>query len=212
MDDRDGDCGPEVVQQRSVPPRLPVWVAGDVRLGHRRAIGYEDAPHGVLVVYTERSAAFDDRQRTIFANVGEIIGFAITAAERKDALVADSVLECSWEIRDQDQFFVRAATRLGATVTLEGITRRGGDEYLAYLTVTDASPGEIRDLADRSETIDHVRIVSVQRIGRVDCRVVMLSALQLSSTEKAAATTRLIEPVALVGDYPDLAVVPSASP
>jgi|APHM01.1.fsa_nt_gi hypothetical protein len=40
----------------------------------------------------------------------------------------------------------------------------------------------------------------------------MLSALQLSSMEKAAATTRLIKPVALMSDYPDLAGVPNVSP
>lgn len=123
-------------------------------------IEYDDALYGVLVVYATDSAAFDERQQASFADLGEAIGFAIAAAERKEALVAESALELTLSIRDPNQFFIQAATRFDATVTLEGITGRTDDAYLEYFTVTGISPAEIRDLADQSGMVDHVRVVS----------------------------------------------------
>lgn len=123
-------------------------------------IEHGDVLYGVLVVYAVPATAFGDRQRESFVDLGETIGFAITAAERKDALVAESVLELTLSIRDSEQFFIQAASRLDATVKLDGIAGRSDDVYLAYFTVTDASPAAIRDLADQSEMVNHVRMVS----------------------------------------------------
>jgi len=123
-------------------------------------IEYDDALYGVLVVYVTDSAAFDERQQASFANLGETIGFAIAAAERKEALVAENALELTLSIRDPNQFFIQAATRFDATVTLEGITGRTDDTYLEYFTVTGTSPAEIRALAEQSGMVDQVRVVS----------------------------------------------------
>lgn len=123
-------------------------------------IEYGDVLYGVLVVDATQATAFGDRQQTSFLDLGETIGFAIAAAERKEALVAETILELTLSIRDPDQFFIQAATQYDATVTLDGIAGRGDDVYLAYFTVTGASSAAIRDLAEQSEMPDHVRVVS----------------------------------------------------
>jgi GAF domain-containing protein len=102
-------------------------------------IEYDDALYGVLVVYSARSGAFGDRQRAGLADLGETIGFAITAAGRKDALVADSVLELTLRIRDPGQFFVRAATELGGSAALEG-GRRTGRRHTPRVLHRDGRP------------------------------------------------------------------------
>lgn len=134
----------------------------DVEAALAAPIEYEDALYGVVVVYTARPEMFDDRQREIFGDLGETIGFAITAVERKDALAADTVLELTLTVRDPDQFFIHAATQLETTLSLAGITKRGETEYLEYFTVADASPDRIRELADRFDGLDHLRIVNEQ--------------------------------------------------
>jgi PAS domain S-box-containing protein len=123
-------------------------------------IEYDDALYGVLVVCATDSTAFDERQQASFADLGETIGFAIAAAERKEALVAENALELTLSIRDPNQFFIQAAKQFDATVTLEGITGPVDETYLEYFTVTGTSPAEIRALAEQSGIVDHVRVVS----------------------------------------------------
>lgn len=128
-------------------------------------IRHEDVQYGVLVVYAEQSAAFGDRQRASFGTLGETIGFAVAAAERKDALVAESVLELTLSVRDPEQFFIQAASRFDASVRLEGVAGRGDDTYIEYFTVTGASPAALREFAERRETVDHVRVVNDHASG-----------------------------------------------
>lgn len=123
---------------------------------------HQETLYGVLEVYADNSTTIGKRQRTVLAELGETIGHAIAAAERKEALATDSVLELTFSIWDPEQFFVQVATQLGASVTLEGIVERDGDSYLEYFTVTNASPASIRDLVDQLENPDHVRIIRQQ--------------------------------------------------
>jgi predicted DNA binding protein/putative methionine-R-sulfoxide reductase with GAF domain len=123
-------------------------------------IGYEDALYSVLVVYAEQPSAFGDRQQASFADLGETIGLANTAAERKSALVADSILELTLGIQDPDQFFIHAAAEFGVTVSLEGLVKQDDNTHLEYFTLPEVSPEQIRELADRTAEIDHVRVVS----------------------------------------------------
>jgi PAS domain S-box-containing protein len=123
-------------------------------------IEYGDVRYGVLVVYATQETAFRNRQQASFVSLGETIGFAIAAAERKEALVAERVFELTLSIQDSDQFFIQAATQCDATVTLDGIAVRGDDAYLAYFTVTGASPEAIRGLAEQRGMPDHVRVVN----------------------------------------------------
>ncbi|WP_236045093.1 bacterio-opsin activator domain-containing protein [Haloarcula nitratireducens] len=134
--------------------------AADIEAVVAVPLEYRNALYGVLLVYATDSTAFDERQQARFADLGETIGFAIAAAERKEALVAETAFALTLSIRDPDQFFLQAATRFDTTVTLEGVTGRTNDTYFEYFTVSGVSPAEIRDLANQNEMIDHVRIVS----------------------------------------------------
>ncbi|MBX0326008.1 PAS domain S-box protein [Halomicroarcula sp. F13] len=133
-------------------------------------IEYGDVLYGVLVVYATQARAFGDRQQASFVDLGETIGFATAAAERKEALVAERVLELTLSIRDPNQSFIQAATQCGATVTLDGIAGRGADSYLAYFTVTGVSPAAVRDLVAQGEMPDCVRVVSTHETSSL-CEV-----------------------------------------
>jgi PAS domain S-box-containing protein len=129
-------------------------------------IEHEDALYGVLVVYATDSTALDERQQASFADLGKTIGFTIAAAERKEALVAESALELTLGIRNGDQLFTHVASELESAVKLEGIAGHDAERYLTYVTVSDASPDEIRALAAQTEGIDQCRVVSTHE---TDC-------------------------------------------
>lgn len=63
-------------------------------------IVHEDATYGALNVYTERSNAFREEEREVIGHLGELIGHAIAAAERKQALMSDAVVELEFHVAD----------------------------------------------------------------------------------------------------------------
>lgn len=60
----------------------------------------EDVLYGVLTIYTTRSDAFDQYERTIITRFGDVVGHAIAAMERKHALTSEEVLEVEFYLDD----------------------------------------------------------------------------------------------------------------
>ncbi|RKD89062.1 bacterio-opsin activator domain-containing protein [Halopiger aswanensis] len=114
-------------------------------------IVHEETVYGVLNVYAERPRAFEGRERDVISQLGEVVGHAIAAAERKRALMSDTVVELQFRIRD-----VFAAldvdTPTTGTITLDHVVSIEDDEYLVYGNVTaDAVDG----LESLVETLPH---------------------------------------------------------
>ncbi|QIO25119.1 bacterio-opsin activator domain-containing protein [Haloarcula sp. JP-L23] len=150
--------------------------ASDVRSGDGGSVPigipilYREMLYGVLVVYADDSISIGERQQTVLAELGETIGHAMAAAKRKEALVADSVVELVFDCWDDEQFFVQAATKLEATVSLEGTARRDDTSYLEYFTVTGASPTAVLEIAAQLESHDHARVID-ERDGECLCEI-----------------------------------------
>ena len=60
----------------------------------------ENATYGVLNVYAKRLNAFKGQERDVIAHLGEIVGHAIAALERKRALLSDEVVELEFRIEN----------------------------------------------------------------------------------------------------------------
>jgi len=63
-------------------------------------IVHEETIYGVLNVYAERPHAFEGEEREMVGQLGEIVGHAIAAVERKQALLSDEVVELSFQVED----------------------------------------------------------------------------------------------------------------
>ncbi|MFC4550589.1 PAS domain S-box protein [Halorussus sp. GCM10023401] len=96
-------------------------------------ITYEGTLYGVLNVYSARRGAFDDDERTILSRLGDVVGHAINALERKQALLSDERVELDFRLRDVlgDETPTDGEIRFERTVPVDG------DTYLEYGTVTD---------------------------------------------------------------------------
>lgn len=114
-------------------------------------IVHESAVYGVLNVYAERPFAFEGREGTLIAQLGEIIGHAIAATERKRALMSDELVELEFRIQDVFAVF-ETSTETGDTITFDRTVPLGDDEFLVYGT---ASRDAIDAVPDLVETIPH---------------------------------------------------------
>lgn len=81
-------------------------------------LSYRDATVGVLCVYASRPAAFDENEQAVLLELGTTIAQAITAVERRRALLGDVVVEL--ELAVTDDTFPIALSGAGASVTLVG--------------------------------------------------------------------------------------------
>ncbi|MFD1645721.1 PAS domain S-box protein [Haloarchaeobius litoreus] len=101
---------------------------------------HEATLYGLVCVYTDRETAFSPAERDVIAGLGEIIGQAIAAIERKRALMSDEVVELEFRLSDLGAMLgiempADGRVEIGQTIPL------GGDEFLVYATANETGLG-----------------------------------------------------------------------
>jgi len=121
-------------------------------------ITHDDVTYGVLNVYTDRPDAFEAEERTVVAHLGEIVGHAIAAAERKQALMSDAVVELEFRIED-------ALDTLGfeqvppSPITFEHTIPLPEDEFLVYGVTSADTIAAMESMTERSDYWKSVSVV-----------------------------------------------------
>jgi PAS domain S-box-containing protein len=122
-------------------------------------LAYGETTYGVLVVFTDRGTAFGDRERTLLGDLGARIGHAVTAIERRNLLLADTVVELEFECADDDAFLVAATRRHACSCTLEAVVPVSEESLLFYVTLSDARPDPFLDTATEVEGVADARYI-----------------------------------------------------
>ncbi|MFB6305038.1 MAG: bacterio-opsin activator domain-containing protein [Haloferacaceae archaeon] len=110
-------------------------------------IGHQGVLYGVLGVCSERPDAFAEAEREVVGQLGDVIGHAIAAVDRKRALMSDEVVEL--EIQVPRLVEPGAVPSTEGTVTVDRITPLGDEEYLMYGTATGDAIAVVRELGER---------------------------------------------------------------
>ena len=123
-------------------------------------IVHDGTVYGVLGVYADRENAFDDAERKIVSRLGEVVGHAIGAADRKRALMSDELVELEFQIRDVFEA-LGMSTRTEGAISLNYAIPVGDGEFIVHGTATEdaietvIALGEVlpqwRDITIRSE-------------------------------------------------------------
>ncbi len=182
-------------QDIDVDPRHDPWREQIERYGFRSSaavpIVHENTVYGVLNVYAERPYAFEGREQEMFTQLGEIVGHAITAAERKQALMSDELVEL--EFRIQDLFAaLDAAIDTEGTVRVDSTVQVADEEFLVYGTATSGGIDIVHSLL---EAVPHWESVTV------------LSGGDPISFELRLTSPPVLSVVASLGGYVDQAVI-----
>ncbi|SIR81897.1 PAS domain-containing protein [Natronorubrum thiooxidans] len=120
---------------------------------------YDDFLYGVVSLYGDERDVFDAPLRSMLADLGETIGYAIDAVKRKTALRADGVSAVELELElEAESPLCRVAEQLGARMEYEGETRRtDGSSTVFAMADVDVVTDDIAPLAD----LEGVRDLSV---------------------------------------------------
>ncbi|WP_435348401.1 PAS domain S-box protein [Haloarchaeobius sp. HRN-SO-5] len=150
----------ELQTAQTVPnARFDLWPDGGSEVESWAAIpiSYGGTLYGVLNVATDRRNAFTGDEEAVVRHLGEVVGHAIAAVERKRALLSDEVVELEFAVRDYlDGLETSCAT--DGLLTLERWVPAGDDTYLAYGTERD---GMLDTLDALVEERPHLREVTV---------------------------------------------------
>jgi len=113
-----------------------VWQAAALERGYPACcvvpLTYEGTTRGVLTVYADRPGVFEESLRELLAELGEMIGYALTAAERQAALASERTVELAFEV-DDGTLFTRLADRLDCSVELKRARTDGEVTTTTYL-------------------------------------------------------------------------------
>jgi len=131
-------------------PQYEPWRAHAEEYGFRSSaaipITHDDTTYGVLNVYADRPYAFTGRERRVVEQLGEVVGHAIAAIERKRALMSDEVVELGFHV--SDIFETLDVEPADGRVTLDETIPLPDDEYLVYGTATGDATGTLTDIVE----------------------------------------------------------------
>lgn len=163
-------------------------------------ITYGETVLGVIGLYSARPDAFDRYEQGLLRELGERIGHAINAAENKQLLHTDTVVELEFEVGGSDSVFASITERLDCQLSLNNITPTTEAGYLCYVDINGVEPERVAEDTASRQGVESARVVrSRGRTGIVELRVTTgpLTALfehgaTIRSFEAAGGTGRLI--------------------
>lgn len=152
----------QITQNALDDPNFEPWHQQAREYGYRSEAAiplvHNDTLYGVLGVYSERPNAFDEEEQEVIGQLGEVVGHAIAAVDRKRALMSDEVVELTVQIPK-----LLATLDLSVTTDETIIFKRtiplSDDEYLAYGTATADAMEVIHALSDRLPDWNAVRTI-----------------------------------------------------
>ncbi|MFC6735593.1 GAF domain-containing protein, partial [Halolamina salina] len=109
---------------------------------------YEDAMYGVLSVYADRTGVFGDLERAVLSELGDMIAYAINAAESKRALVGRTVTRIEFDVSDTEMPFVELARELGCSLVVENFVYRSDGGVRRFLSIRGATAEAVSAAAE----------------------------------------------------------------
>lgn len=127
-----------------------LWRSDVAEYGFRSSaaipLTHDDATYGVLNVYAARPNAFEHQERAVISRLGDVVGHAIAATERKRALLSDEAVELEFHIDDLYETAGVAAPPSGE-IRFDHAVPVSDDEFVVYGAVDEAALPAARDLA-----------------------------------------------------------------
>ncbi|ELY93547.1 response regulator receiver modulated GAF sensor protein [Natrialba chahannaoensis JCM 10990] len=125
-------------------------------------ITHEDLIYGALHIYSSSTRAFTSPETQILARIGDTIAHAITALERRDALVSDAVIELEFRLEEMVPELVGLSERESGHISINQLVR-GDETLLAYGSATDIPQETFEETVERIGGVSDSRFLSARR-------------------------------------------------
>lgn len=126
---------------------------------------YGSSVYGVIGVYAADKDGFSERERSVFATVGSIAGFAVNAARNRTLLLSDAVVELTLRVADAAAPLVATADDVGGEFVVEGLVSQEDGAALGFLRVEGVSPDRLAGAVAEDEPIALSRVINESDAG-----------------------------------------------
>jgi predicted DNA binding protein len=151
---------------------------------------YGSTVYGVVGVYAAGTDAFGERERESFATLGEVAGFAVTAARHRNLLLSDTVTELTVAVDATP--LAAASDRLDATLGLDGLVYRSDGSLLCYVAAETASADAVAEAVAAADGVAAARVVADEG-GRVQAEIEAGTPLLALASSGATVRTATFE-------------------
>ncbi|QSG09570.1 GAF domain-containing protein [Halapricum desulfuricans] len=145
------------------------WRRTVLEQGHQSAIAiplsFGTREYGVLEIYADRPGAFTSGERSVLAELGTTIAYAIAGIERQQTLQSGAGVELDISIPPAEEFLLHFGTALDQELRVENLIHRTDGGYLAYATASDPQAAAealaeepLVDRATAFDTAEHGKI------------------------------------------------------
>ncbi|MBV0902873.1 bacterio-opsin activator domain-containing protein [Haloarcula salina] len=128
---------------------------------------YSDLTHGVLTVYAPTQDAFDETTKAVLAELGETIASALSAIERKNALLTTSMTRVEFTVDDPSFVLSRLAQNAECSLSYQGGIQQSTEGNYVFVTVDDGTVGDVAAAASELVGVDEVQQISADGEGGV---------------------------------------------
>ncbi|RQG95303.1 bacterio-opsin activator domain-containing protein [Natrarchaeobius oligotrophus] len=156
----------QVVSDISNNPDYEPWSEQAAARGYRSSVAipiiHEDLVYGVLNVYASSPHEFTGPETSILARIGDVIAHAITAIERRDALVSDAVVELEFRVEAFAEPLISLSGTESCTIEIDQLIR-GDETLLAYGSAGGVSQEAFREAIEETDGVGELRFLTVRR-------------------------------------------------
>ncbi len=154
--------------------RADTWRKAAIRRGYQSVLavplGSDEFTHGVLTVYATAPGAIDD-MASVLVELGETVSAAISALERKHALLTATVTRLEFETRDETFGLLDLSQRAACALTVSGGIQQSNGAVSMVASLTGGTATDVLDAARELPAIQEVHSVG----DDTDSDVVQLS-------------------------------------
>lgn len=187
---------PQVQNNLHSDPPFEQWRGEALQRGYRAVISiplvYRESLYGILNIYANSPGVFDELEVAVLKELGQMIGYAINALERKKAIVSNTAVELQFRITDADVPAIEFATAENCRIDFEALVEETGSSLRAFFTVTGSTPDAVDAYARRSTTLANVNLISERDDGYFYESVVSDQSFLMTLVESGAHPTSLV--------------------
>lgn len=155
---------PAVQNNLQSDPPFESWRTEALRRDYRSNVAipltYRDTMYGLLSLYADETGVFDEMEVAVLTELGEMIGYAINAIERRKALVSDAAVELRFELDDQSIPAIQFATERNARFEFETLVEQSDSTIRVFFTVAGVDPDAIHEFVAHAGTIEDVSLIA----------------------------------------------------
>ena len=154
---------------------------------------YGEQPVGVLVLNSVRDDVFTEDAIAGFESLGRIVGFAKNALKSRELLLADSIVELEFSLRDPAVFYVRLTAEHDCRCEFRRAIPLENGRVMLYHRVSGVEPATVLEAAEETAEIESARAVSERHDGFVLQTVTENSMIQLALESGTAVRSAVAE-------------------